>query len=166
MQRLLASVFVVGLLAVAAGCGTTDDESPPAPAGSGPYSPPAPADESREATEQGDDGKSPGSGETAGEPPPEDEAQANAYEVARENCADAGLKEVAKEFGTRQNEVASAEPYGEALSTSLLLHMAGLVAKEFGTKNEVAAAEAYGEALSKPEFFASSSTGCLAGLLD
>ncbi len=122
MQRLLASVFVVGLLAVAAGCGTTDDESPPAP-----------ADESREATEQGDDGKSAGSGKT-GEPPPEDEAQANAYEVARENCADAGLKEVAKEFGTRQNEVAAAEAYGEALST--------------------------------PEFFASKSTGCLAGLLE
>ena len=133
MQRLLASVFVVGLLAVAAGCGTTDDESPPAPAGSGPYSPPAPADESREATEQGDDGKSPGSGET-GEPPPEDEAQANAYEVAREVCADAGLKVIARQFGTRQNVVEAAVAYAEAVRT--------------------------------PKFFRSSSTGCLAGLLE
>jgi len=122
MQRLLASVFVVGLLAVAAGCGTTDDESPPTP-----------ADESREATEQGDDGKSGGSGE-AGKPPPEDEAQANSYEVAREVCADAGLKEVAKEFGTRQSEAEAAIAYAEAVST--------------------------------PKFFASSSTGCFAGLLE
>lgn len=85
-----------------------------------------------------DDGGAVGSGQTdkpeSSETRPEDDAQANRYEVARENCADAGLKEVARQFGTKEDEAA--------------------------------AAEAYGNAVSKPDFQASSSAGCLAGLLE